>query len=83
MKTYTQPATYSRNPITTSRPLRKFGRNLFYSIALPIIFMLIAMILAYSAGETLFVKFGDAAATTKNIMIFIKSVTLTIVALLP
>ena len=82
MKTYTQPATYSRNPITTSRPLRKFGRNLFYSIALPIIFMLIAMILAYSAGETLFVKFGDAAATTKNIMIFIKSVTLTIVAAL-
>lgn len=80
--TYTEKAKFNRNIITSSRPLRKFGRNLFFSLALPIIFGLIAVILSSIAHETLFVKPGDSASTLKNIMLFVKSVTLTIVAAL-
>ena len=33
---YNKPITYNTNPITSSRPLRKLGRNLFFSLGVPV-----------------------------------------------
>lgn len=80
MKTYTAPARFSRNPIVTSRPLRRLGRNLFFSLGLPVLFGIIAMILASCANEPLFIVQGDASATAMNLMVFVKTATMTLVA---
>ena len=79
MKT-TQPISYNTNPITSNRKLKKFGHNLFFSLGVPVVFALIAITLATIAGETLFIKPGDSNATLRNVMLFVKSVTLTIIA---
>lgn len=78
--TYSEPIAFNKNPITSNRKLKKFGRNLFYSLGVPVAFLIIALILAGSAGETLFYKAGDGNATLKNVMIFVKSIALTIIA---
>lgn len=79
---YSAKASFNRNPITSNRSLRKFGKNLFFSITVPILFGLLALILAKAANKPLFYIAGDPLGTTQNIMLFIKSVTLTLIAAL-
>ena len=78
---YTKPIKYNTNPITSSRPLRKTGRNLFYSLGVPVVFTLIAVLLSNASGESLFAA-GDDIGTTKNVMAFVKTIVLTLVAAL-
>lgn len=78
---YTKPIKYNTNPITSSRPLRKTGRNLFWSLGVPVVFTLIAILLSTISGESLF-NAGDKIGTLKNGMAFIKTIVLTLVAAL-
>ena len=73
---YDRPITYNTNPITSSRGLRKAGRNLFFSLGVPVVFTLIAVILSMISTNPLF-KSGDDIGTIKNIMVFIKTMVLT------
>lgn len=85
---YDRPIQFNRNPITSSRPLRKLGRNLFWSLGVPVVLTLIALILSSVAQQKMFIVEGfeagtiDALGTTKNIMSFIKTMTLTLLAAL-
>ena len=75
-----EPVKFNKNPITSSRSLRKLGRNIFFSLGLPVVFLLIALTLSALGGEPLFFVKGDSNATLRNIMLFVQSVTLTIIA---
>ncbi|MDY4828641.1 MAG: hypothetical protein SO187_03070, partial [Bacilli bacterium] len=79
---YVKPVEFNRNPITSSRKLRSFGRRLFFSLGVPVVFSLIALILASAAGNTLFISPTGGLGTVKNIMVFVKTLTLTLVAAL-
>ena len=79
---YVKPVEFNRNPITSSRKLRSFGRRLFFSLGVPVAFSLIALILASAAGNTLFISPTGGLGTVKNIMVFVKTLTLTLVAAL-
>lgn len=78
---FDKPITFNTNPITSSRKLRKTGRNLFFSLGVPVVFTLIAIILSTISTNPLF-KSGDDIGTVKNIMVFIKTMVLTLVAAL-
>ena len=43
---FDKPITFNTNPITSSRKLRRTGRNLFFSLGVPVVFTLIAIILS-------------------------------------
>ena len=85
---YDRPIQFNRNPITSSRPLRKLGRNLFWSLGVPVVLTLIALILSGIAQQNMFIVEGleagsvDFLGTTKNIMSFVKTMTLTLLAAL-
>ena len=79
---YNKPITYNTNPITSSRPLRKLGRNLFFSLGVPVVFTLIALVLSSIAQNYMFIVPGDTLGCVKNIMTFIKTMTLTLLAAL-
>ena len=85
---YDRPIQFNRNPITSSRPLRKLGRNLFWSLGVPVVLTLIALLLSTIAQQNMFIVEGfeagtiDFLGTTKNIMTFIKTMTLTLLAAL-
>ena len=79
---YDRPIQFNRNPITSSRPLRKLGRNLFWSLGVPVVLTLIALILSSIAQQNMFIVEGDALGTVKNIMSFVKTMTLTLLAAL-
>lgn len=76
----TKPVEFNRNPFTSNRPLKRVGRNVFFSLGLPLVFTIIALILAACAQTTLFYVKGDPSSTIKNIMIFVKGITMTIIA---
>ena len=52
---YDRPIQFNRNPITSSRPLRKLGRNLFWSLGVPVVLTLIALILSSIAQQNMFI----------------------------
>ena len=52
---FSRPISFNRNPITSNRKLRNFGYRVIMSLGVPIVFSLIAIILAYSANNTLFI----------------------------
>lgn len=79
---YDRPIQFNRNPITSSRPLRKLGRNLFWSLGVPVVLTLIALLLSTIAQQKMFIVEGDTLGTVKNIMTFIKTMTLTLLAAL-
>lgn len=79
---YDRPIQFNRNPITSSRPLRKLGRNLFWSLGVPVVLTLIALILSSIAQQKMFMVEDDILGTTKNIMSFVKTMTLTLLAAL-
>lgn len=79
---YDRPIQFNRNPITSSRPLRKLGRNLFWSLGVPVVLTLIALLLSAIAKQKLFLVEDDVIGTTKNVMTFVKSMTLTLLAAL-
>ena len=70
---YNRSVKFNTNPITSSRPLRKLGRNLFFSLGVPVVFTLIALILSSLAGNKMFLIPGDALGSFKNIMTFVKA----------
>lgn len=76
-----KPVKYNSNPITSNRKLRSFGYKLMMSISVPVVFTLIAIILS-SIAKTPLLNSSDALATSKNVMTFIKSCALTLVAAL-
>ena len=78
---YLKPIKYNTNPITSSRPLKKLGRNLFFSLGVPVVLTLIAVILSAISGESLF-EAGESIGTLKNVMAFVKTIVLTLVAAL-
>lgn len=77
--TYTKPVEFNRNALTSNRSLRKFGKNMFFSFAVPVVFTCIALILSASAGQHLFLA-DTGISTLKNIMTFVKGITLTLLA---
>ena len=79
---YDRPIQFNRNPITSSRPLRKLGRNLFWSLGIPVVLTLIALLLSTIAQQNMFIVEGDTLGTVKNIMSFVKTMTLTLLAAL-
>ena len=79
---YDKPITYNTNPITSSRFLRKLGRNLFFSLGVPVVLSLIALLLSAIAQKSMFIVPGDSLGSIKNIMSFIKTMTLTLLAAL-
>ena len=79
---YDRPIQFNRNPITSSRPLRKLGRNLFWSLGVPVVLTLIALLLSTIAQQNMFIVEGDTLGTVKNIMSFVKTMTLTLLAAL-
>lgn len=80
--TYSKPIEFNRNPITSNRKLRNFGYKVIMSLGVPIVFSVIALILAYSANNTLFISPMGGLATTKNIMAFVNTIVMTLVAAL-
>ena len=79
--TYTKPIKFNKNPITSSRSLRKFGRNVFFSLGVPVVFSIIAVVLSRIAEDTLF-DTGDTMGTLNLFMDFIKTMVTTLVAAL-
>ena len=63
---YNKPITYNTNPITSSRPLRKLGRNLFFSLGVPVEFTLIALDLSSIAQNYMFIVAGDTLGCVKK-----------------
>lgn len=79
---FSRPISFNRNPITSNRKLRNFGYRVIMSLGVPIVFSLIAIILAYSANNTLFISASGGMGTVKNIMSFVNSIVMTLVAAL-
>ena len=79
--TYTKPIKFNKNPITSSRSLRKFGRNVFFSLGVPVVFSIIAVVLSRIAEDTLF-DTGDTMGTLNLFMDFIRTMVTTLVAAL-
>lgn len=78
---YNRPIQFNKNPITSSRALKKTGRNLFFSLGVPVVFTLVAILLSSISQESLF-QAGDDLGTLKNVMAFVKTIVLTLVAAL-
>ena len=79
---YDRPIQFNRNPITSSRPLRKLGRNLFWSLGVPVVLTLVALILSGIAETKLFLVPGNTLSTIKRMMIFVNSIVCTLIAAL-
>jgi len=77
--TYTKPVEFNRNKITSNRRLKSFGRRLFFSLGVPVVFTLIALFLSLISNEHLFLA-SSTNDTLKNIMTFVKAITLTFLA---
>jgi ribose transport system permease protein len=79
--TYDKPIQYNSNPISGNPKLKRFGKNLFWSLCCPVIFMLIAILLSQISGTGLFI-IGNTMDNITNIMIMMRTLTMTMIAAL-
>lgn len=79
---YSKPITYNKNPITSNRKLQKAGKNTFWSLFVPVLMVLIAVVIGNGFGHRSIFIGGDANATMTNIMSIVKSSTLVLIAAL-
>lgn len=79
---YTQPIQYNNNPITGNRKLQRTGRNLFWSLLCPVIFLLIAILFSRVSGTGLFLTTDSAFDNLRNTMVILNSMTMTLIAAL-
>lgn len=81
-KNITKPIKYNDNPITGNRKLKRAGRNLFWSLCCPIIFLLIAIVFSRTSGNGLFLITDTALGNLRNTMVILNSIVMTLVAAL-
>lgn len=83
--TYDKPIQFNNNPITGNPKWKRFGRNLFWSLCCPCIFLIVSLILSYvsSGGKTgLFIISKTPIDNVKNIMIMAQTMVMTLIAAL-
>lgn len=77
-----QPIKYNKNPITSNRKLKKFGSNLFNSLIIPVIMIVLAEILVRVFNhESIFVG-KNTHATLINVFSIAKTSVLVLIAAL-
>lgn len=80
--TYTKPITYNSNPLTGNPKVKRFGRNLFWSLCCPVIFLVLALILSHASGTGLFLISDTPLGNVKNVMVMLQTLTMTLIAAL-
>ncbi len=80
--TYDKPITYNSNPITGNRKLKRFGKNLFWSLCCPVVFLAIAIILSYASGTGFFIISTSPFDNLANGLIMLRTLTMTLIAAL-
>lgn len=81
-KQFDRPITFNKNPITGSRKLKRTGRNIFWSLCCPVIFLVVALILSHAGGKGLFIIATDSMSNIKNVMAILNSMVMTLIAAL-
>lgn len=78
---YDSPIKYNPTGLKNNLKFKKFGRNLFWSLCLPVIFTLIALVFSYTSGTGLFI-IGNSFDNVTNIMVMLRTLVMTLVAAL-